>query len=324
MYLILFLCFCLCTLTLLSILAKWIQFLRTSVLPYGKLNNTAEKPQSRSGQWLAQWTVPKSWFSHFYIVGLALAMGNAFEIGLFFQYHIRGPIMTLLYTLDTPQGSDTMAAQDCLVALMLFIIHLARRVYESLCIERPSPQARMHISHYLTGLGFYGAMVFATWVEGAANLGVWDMNKMIELKTSMTTNNNNDYYTLNHLDSERMAPTIRATLAIPLFLYAANHQHTCHHILGSLRENGSGYQIPRGDWFESIVVPHYLADILIYLAFNLLCGFQNKVFLCGLVWTLINLSITASETEQWYQKTFGDEYKKTYPKKRWIILPWVY
>ena len=314
MYLILFLCFCLCTLTLLSLSAKWIEFFRTSVLPYGKLNTTTQKPTSPLGHWLAQWTVPKAWFAHFYLVGLAMTIENTLEIIVLLKYQVRGPIMSTLYMLDNEKLGDTMSRQDCLVALTLVILHLARRVYESLYIERPSQQAKMHISHYLTGLGFYGAMVFGTWLEGAANLGVY----------GDIINNNHT----SNMDSSKQVsiPTIvRTTLGVLLFLYATNHQHTCHHILGSLRKNiGSGYQIPQGDWFEWIVVPHYLCDILIYLALNILNGFKNWIFLCGLIWTTINLTITASETKIWYQKTFGDEYKKKFPKGRWIILPWVY
>ncbi|KAI9490633.1 3-oxo-5-alpha-steroid 4-dehydrogenase-domain-containing protein [Zychaea mexicana] len=286
-------------------------------LPYGKLNITADKPQSPLGHWLAQLTVPKSWFSHFYIVGFAFALESCIEIALLLLWQptknfskAGGPILTLVRTLDTAQGSTHIEPEFCVLALVLMTMHLGRRVYESLCVERPSRNARMHISHYATGLGFYGAMVVATWIEGAANLGLW----------------NSDTTTVMAWKKAFAAPTIlvRTTLAVALFAYASNHQHTCHHILASLREKRSGYQIPRGDWFESVVVPHYLADILIYFALCILHGFGNWTLLCGLVWTIVNLSITADETEAWYKTTFDDRYKKAFPKGRWIILPWVY
>lgn len=118
----------------------------------------------------------------------------------------------------------------------------------------------------------------------------------------------------------------RVVMAMVLFFYASMHQHQCHCILASLRtrKDTNHYQIPRGDWFEWIVVPHYFADILVYLSLCILHGFRNWILICGLFWTVINLSITASGTEEWYKAKFGLRYQATFPKGRWIILPGIY
>ncbi|KAG2180016.1 hypothetical protein INT43_003803 [Umbelopsis isabellina] len=174
----------------------------------------------------------------------------------------------------------------------------------------------MNVSHYLIGIGFYGAMVFAAWIEGAANLGVWDINDVDwSLKSS---------YILNP----------HVIIALSLYVYASWHQHTCHQILANIRSKtrdpsssssqSNVYQIPRGDWFESVVCPHYLADILIYVSMCILNKWQNLTLLAGLFWTIINLTVTASETEEWYKKSFGSKYKKTFVRGRWVILPGIY
>lgn len=109
-------------------------------------------------------------------------------------------------------------------------------------------------------------------------------------------------------------------IALLLFFYANYHQYQCHSILASLRSNSTErYSVPRGDWFEWIVVPHYFADILIYVSLCILYQFKNMTLLCGLIWTAVNLSITANQTFLWYQKHFPHR-----QENRWRIIPGIY
>lgn len=175
MYLIVLLCSCLIILTTLSLCANQIHELQASVLSYGKLNlHNTKKPKTRWAHYLSTLTVPKHYFNHFYIIGLLFGINCAIE--LYFQ---KGLVFYLLRQWDQPSGSHHLPQLQCQVGLLLVNFHLARRVYESLIIERPSKEARMHMSHYLTGVGFYGAMVLGTWLEGAVHLGVWP-SKTIE------------------------------------------------------------------------------------------------------------------------------------------------
>lgn len=290
---------CLITLALLAFVTQRLAFLRSTVLAYGRLNHTADRPQTTIQARLQQLTVPKAWFAHFYFVGLAFALYCALE--MVFLPH--GPLMDALRRWDTPQGSDRVDAATVTVSFCMMVCHLARRAYESVCIEQASAHARMHVSHYLAGLGFYGAMVLAAWIEGAVSLGVWWPAA-----------------------TARAPPTpMPWTVAgVLLFVYASVHQYRCHAILARLKKEHKGYAIPRGDWFERVVAPHYLADILVYAALCLVNRGRNLTYLCGLVWTTVNLSVTAGESEAWYQKTFGDPYKAAFPRKRWVILPGLY
>lgn len=301
MYLIAFLCSCLLILSALSILAKQVPELQASVLSYGKLNlnNTKKKPKTIWATFLSKLLVPKYYFSHFYIIGLLFALVCIIELISWDMY--QQPLLLIWFLQHYDNNIDHhLDRSTCIVGLTLMTIHLSRRVYESFWIERPSKTATMHLSHYLIGVGFYGAMVFGTWLEGLSSFGSYKEEQQFHMSTFLP--------------------------AVVLFLYASYHQHKCHVILASLRrKHNRGYTIPRGDWFEYIVAPHYFADILVYLSLNILYAFQNYIMLCGLIWTIINLSITANETQAWYQVHFSTEkYDQAFPHGRWRIIPFCY
>jgi 3-oxo-5-alpha-steroid 4-dehydrogenase 3 len=302
MYLILFISSCLIMLSLLSICAKQLPELQASVLSYGKLNlHNDKKPKTSWASQLSKLTVPKHYFNHFYVVGLLFALICIVELISFDIYHKPLFLIWLLQHYDTIKGTHHLDKQTCIVGLTLMTLHLTRRIYESFWIERPSKTATMHISHYLVGIGFYGAIVFGTWLEGFSSFGTTGSSEPLHFFTTL--------------------------LAITLFFYASYHQYNCHVILASLRkeDNNERYTIPRGDWFEWIVSPHYFADILVYLSLCILYQFKNYILICGLVWTIINLSITANETQSWYHRYFSTEkYNLAFPNGRWRIIPGCY
>jgi 3-oxo-5-alpha-steroid 4-dehydrogenase 3 len=316
MLLIALLCCCLHILSALSLLAKFQPTLRASVLAYGKLTETSDQPTSKFSLWISQQTVPKAWFLHFYLIGFLFALWCNLEITILLWKHKKGPIVSVLAHFDTPDFANTQPPIICLLTLCLITLHLGRRLYEVNIVERPSRQARMNISHYFIGIGFYGAMVFASWLEGAANLGVWDLSQQPMI-----------LFDSHHL----VRPHV--IIALALFVYASYHQYVCHRILANIRMNtrpstssaqSTIYRIPRGDWFEKVVCPHYLADILIYVSLCILNELRNLTLMAGLLWTTINLSVTAGETERWYKKSFGSKYSNTFARGRWIVLPGIY
>lgn len=305
MYLIIFICTCLIILTLLSICAQQLHELQASVLAYGKLNlHNNKKPATRWAHHLSKWTVPKHYFSHFYVVGLSTAILSMAE--LLSLRHFSTPLfmMQLLDRYDTRIGTHHLPRQQCILGLSLLTLHLARRVYESFWVEKPSKTATMHASHYLIGVGFYGAMVLGTWLEGVSNVEESPLSQQ------------DTYVNLTSL------------FAVALFFYASYHQYRCHVILSLLRQSkdqASSYSIPRGDWFETLVTPHYFADILIYLSLNILYRFQNYILICGLIWTIVNLSVVSGETQLWYQTHFSAEkLHQAFPHGRKRIIPGLY
>ena len=89
-------------------------------------------------------------------------------------------------------------------------------------------------------------------------------------------------------------------------------------ILRNLREQGKGYQIPRGGMFEYVSGANHFGEILEWFGFAMASGFSIApvsffVYTCG------NLIPRASSTHEWYQTKFED-----YPKHRKAVIPLIY
>jgi 3-oxo-5-alpha-steroid 4-dehydrogenase 3 len=166
-------------LAILTLVTKQVQKLRSTVLAYGKLKLYADQPSTYWTQVISQLTVPKYYFSHFYVIGLLFALECLVELGVCFHTTHVGPVLFLVRHVDTPEGSRRISLVQSLICSSLMTLHLLKRVYESFFVERPSKTAVMHVTHYLVGIGFYGAVVFGTWLEGAAYFGVWSSGKYI-------------------------------------------------------------------------------------------------------------------------------------------------
>ncbi|CEP60066.1 putative polyprenol reductase LALA0_S01e02256g [Lachancea lanzarotensis] len=106
------------------------------LLKYGKtLPENASRGQDKNLWVLFQhFTVPKSWFSHFYVYSGFLSCVN----------------MTLLHF-------KTLS--------LLMALHSMRRLYETIYVNKSKPSARIHVSHYLVGFWFYSAVNYAIYTS---------------------------------------------------------------------------------------------------------------------------------------------------------------
>nr|KAG5690791.1 hypothetical protein BaRGS_015318 [Batillaria attramentaria] len=62
--------------------------------------------------------------------------------------------------------------------------------------------------------------------------------------------------------------------------------------------------MPSGGLFDYVACPHFLAEIVIYVAINIVYGFQHQVLLCLLLFVLTNQMVVAVVTYEWYCKNF--------------------
>jgi hypothetical protein len=105
------------------------------------------------------WSVPKAYFTHFYVLG---SVCNAVALALFLRWDPSalagsvegwesGPVLTLALAAHRllPCGHYVLAAGA------LYQLHLARRVVECLCVHKFSPAARMPLVVYLGGMAHY-------------------------------------------------------------------------------------------------------------------------------------------------------------------------
>ena len=79
------------------------------------------------------------------------------------------------------------------------------------------------------------------------------------------------------------------------------------------------YAVPRGDWFEVVSSPHYLAECVLYAGLALVAGARAFPRLAPMLAAVgANLALAARRTHAWYLETFPE-----YPKNRWAMVPGV-
>lgn len=104
--------------------------------------------------WLADMTVPHSWFYHFY---LCSTICSAIWIYVYSQF-----------LLDSSTGSNLQKVSDwnsrAFLGLLLMQFQGLRRLYECLVVAKPS-YSRMWVGHYFIGIAFYLFTNVAIWLE---------------------------------------------------------------------------------------------------------------------------------------------------------------
>ena len=269
--------------------------------------------------------ISKRYFLHFYIVGLA-------SLALF------------LYT-NTVNTNKLQAS--------LLASHLGRRYCECLYVHRCSEKSKMHLAGYICGIFHYLFLPFMMFDIGCCYLGT-DQNVF---------DNNQQQET-----SERNGKAFQQVMCCVLCLWGQREQYLHHCILSNLRpatddhqnSKEKNYKLPQGRWFQFVSCPHYLAEIIIYASFFLMCtnssngdetstspantnsdqcsntlfgGILKEAILSSvlialwqrrhfvlLLWVSCNLTVTALRSHQWYNQQFPCSYEML---QRKAIIPFV-
>ncbi|GAA0166383.1 hypothetical protein LIER_21547 [Lithospermum erythrorhizon] len=253
-----------------------------------------------------KFTVPQKFFSQFYVLGVLWT--SLLLTGTWFY----------AYTMHPRQYGICSSV----FMLLLMELQLLRRLYESIYLFNYSPSARMHILGYLTGLYFYTAAPLSLCCNYAPEV----FNFALDLVQEFIVKGKHrmqiaevDWWGVLH---PFMQLRWYAWIGAVLFLWGWIHQHRCHGILGSLRENHEHvdeYAIPHGDWFKYVSSPHYLAEIVIYLGLLVSSGFSDLTICLLFGFVVTNLVLAAAETQRWYKRKFDN-----YPRDRFTIFPFVY
>ncbi|NWF64934.1 MAG: hypothetical protein HXY38_11580 [Chloroflexi bacterium] len=105
-------------------------------------------------------------------------------------------------------------------------------------------------------------------------------------------------------------------LGIVFFLTGLSGNFYHHKLLADLRKNSLDYFIPKGGWFEYVVCPHYLFEIVTWLGVALLSRHLGAWLI--LLFVISYLSARSLRTLTWYHEKFKD-----FPKDRKAILPFI-
>ncbi|KAK4216108.1 hypothetical protein QBC37DRAFT_417778 [Rhypophila decipiens] len=273
--------------------------------------------------------VPHSWFAAFYIVSVGCSLFWASQYVLYVRNKgddgaflnsalglIAAKQVASSSTTDSSGGLMMINHVQLAVAWSMMFLQGSRRVYEHMVIMRPS-KSTMWFVHWVLGLGFYMVTNVAVWVEGSETI----------LGSAAQPNSPNPPRPLNEI----LSPQVLVKLAIgtATFLYAYTHQYTTHAHLASLRK----YSLPSSDpnnesggtrLFRYLVCPHYTCECLVYLAIAITAApagqVVSKTLLCGLVFVVANLGVTARGTRAWYVDKFG----KDAVEGKWNMIPFVF
>ena len=219
--------------------------------------------------------VPKNRFSHFYIFG---ACWNACVI------------VSFCISNGSQFTNDTVAK---LILLGCFELHLLRRSYESVYIDKHSAAATMLFGHYVLGIMFYFFTSLSLALDWSAELV-------------------SDDGTLDFL-----------FLPVSMFLYSSVNQNTVHRILSGMKaDSPDKYQIPRDAMFDDATCPHYGFEMMIYISLFTLSRARNTSLNLCVVWVIVNLTILAYETKKWYLDKFKDD--REFLQKRYLVLSGIF
>lgn len=87
-------------------------------------------------------------------------------------------------------------------------------------------------------------------------------------------------------------------------------------VLRNLKQQGRGYQVPKGFLYRWISCPNYFCESLQWLGWAVLTW--SPAGFVFFIWTLANLVPRAVTHHRWYQQTFAD-----YPPERRAFVPFV-
>ncbi|PKI54772.1 hypothetical protein CRG98_024874 [Punica granatum] len=284
-----------------------------------------------------RFSVPQRFFSHFYIIGvlwttllLVVTWAYAYNMAPLssepsmysnIASHLTGGPFSWHRTASASL-KHTYTVWNSVFLLLLMEIQVLRRLYETIYVFYYSPSARMHIFGYLAGLCFYTAAPLSLCCNFAVDVYKFSASQVSEF--IIRGKNQMPPFEVGfwEITSPFLKLRWRQWIGAAILLWGWIHQHRCHAILGSLRKRpgqSDEYVIPRGDWFEIVSCPHYLAEIVIYAGLLVASGGIDLTIWLLFGFVVANLVFAAVETHRWYHRKFDN-----YPRNRYAVIPLIY
>lgn len=243
-------------------------------------------------------TVPKRWFTHFYIVSATTGVCSVALLVLVYGLAIPPPAF-ILRTLDlitTPNRAAAGSSLQSIVSTALLALQCCARLYECCRVSVFSATAVMNILQYFVGFAHY---IFAYAV-------------ILSQTPALTTGGSSQVVVTS-------SDWWRCIAACAVFLVAFFVQRDSLRRLAALKrpvsaDGSRGYAMPTGGCFSAVSCPHMSAEITMYAALSLL---QPNVAWASLMLFIISNQVhVALSNHRWYSATFKD-----YPIGRTAIVP---
>ncbi|CUM67628.1 uncharacterized protein PRCAT00005329001 [Priceomyces carsonii] len=262
-----------------------------NMLLYGKTYSNKRKVDlklyKRIDDTIVSLTVPKAYFTHFYVIFFLLCCLSQWFLSLVYFDSKRSVYMN--FSVQEIPGVEEF--KNYQVILYLLSAQSIRRLLECLFITNFSKTSRMNILHYVMGMLFYSLVSLNSFMS-LLPYYLSDSDKKIPLKLNLA-----DY------------------LLLLMFLVVSIKQNEQHRYLAGLKK----YSLPD---FALLASPHYLNEILIYFIVFLFSARLKRFtiielnFLLAWVFVLTNLLISSLETFKYYKKTYDKEFKV-----KWAVIP---
>ncbi|KAK6205164.1 roles in filamentous growth, cell polarity, and cellular elongation [Scheffersomyces amazonensis] len=229
-------------------------------------------------------TVPKSWFTHYYIVFTV----SCCLIQLFPWYGTYQP------EVDTV---DTVTYKNYKFIHVMMSIQAIRRTIESFTITKFSSNSRMNFTHYIVGLAHY------------ILISINCYGSLVPFSQSSITPKTG----INGI-------TVIDIILFTVFLLASIDQFLNHYHLSTLKK----YTIPSKFKYVSsphyldeiiIYVLFFISSIKNITRFSSI-SIIHLNYLLSTVFVVVNLSISSIDNYKWYKLKFKDEFRL-----KWSIIP---
>jgi len=277
-------------LSIVSFVGSLVNSSTANVTMYGKLEG-----DSKGEGLFASLKVPKKWFTHFYVAGvawngmlLAMLMTGVDPIDVIIGETVSDRSLTGLGFCERKDGEFVEVTFMKKLCMGMLVFQCFRRLQECLFVSVFSEKARMHVTGYLIGISYYLA---AGW--------------------TITVDNTTD----------RQISSTMQSLGLACFVLGNIGQFHSHLVLAELRNQKSktsAYLMPKEGLFRFVSCPHYTSELLIYSSFVILmpASLGMKLILC---FACLNLGTTAMRTHAWYKMKF----KEDHPTSQKAIIPFI-
>ena len=251
-------------LTGVALLSTLIPFLQELAL-HGKTRPDTKPPengpdanQNNSSRSSTETSCAADYYRHFFLRGDVLLINKRY----FLHFYVAGSLSLAAFLLGTPTDPEFIPWD----LVLLVAIHLLRRCYECRMVHRYSQNSKMHIAGYICGVFHYLFLPFMMLGVVCNGAGA---NELVD--------NTND------LESPGLYHMHYRLCCGILCIWGQLEQCYHHYLLASLRKTTgkeesnqtTRHKIPSGRWFQYVSCPHYLAEIIIYVAFAALMMIQQ-------------------------------------------------
>uniref|UniRef100_A0A0N5BV24 Polyprenal reductase n=1 Tax=Strongyloides papillosus TaxID=174720 RepID=A0A0N5BV24_STREA len=237
---------------------------------------------------LSNFSVPKSWFYIFYVIGEVLSL--IFLIMIYLTPTLITPFTSWLYLFG--YSESVQSYETTLLILTCLSIHIGRRLYETLFISVYSPST-IHISHFMMGIIHYIFLPLSVLVSSS-------------LKISENISFSQVMFTI-------------------LFVFLNYLQNGIANDFANLRKDENNkvtnlsHKVCLNGIHKFVCCPHFLYEILIYLTLYGIGRSQNLLYF--LLFVLVNQMVAAKTNQIWYKKKFSDKIEVA---NRKALIPFIY